>query len=513
MHTTRLLPAALAASMAAILLGGCAPVDDSDPAGNAVAEGSRYFGDVVFQSCSLESAVGGTPTEAQCGTLEVAENPAAPDGRRIRLNIAWLPANGGNGGGAPDPVFFLAGGPGQAATEHAGAVERMLGEVGRQRDIVLVDQRGTGGSNPLECRNADGEPVQLDTDLYDSPGQITAFARECAANMADRADPRFYTTTDAVRDLESVREALGVGQVNLFGVSYGTRVAQQYATTYPDRVRTIVLDGVAPNSLVVGGEFAQTLEDALALQSAKCRELPTCAGRYPVDMREQLRTVMAQLEAAPVEVDYRHPRTGALEHGTVTDDAVGALAFMFSYAPQTASLLPLVIDEAAHGRYAPLMSLVEMNALQMEGQMTRGMQWSVICAEDAGRWQRGDDDTGTLMGDEVAEGLFAACPAWPHGTAPEGFHQPFASGLPVLLLSGELDPVTPPRFGDEVVEHLPNGRHLVLEGQGHNVSWIGCAPKLVGQFIESADAEALDASCLDSLSYVPPFVTFNGWAP
>ncbi|KGM56738.1 cysteine protease [Lysobacter arseniciresistens ZS79] len=506
MHTTRFLPAALAAAAAALALAGCGPASD------APASAGARFGDIAFEPCSLQGAAGVEPVSAQCGTFEVAENPAQPDGRRIDLRIAWLPANKGSAVGTGDPVFFLAGGPGQAATEHAAAVQRMLGDVAKTRDIVLVDQRGTGGSNPLECVDANGEPMAFGPAL-ESPDRIAAFARECAAGLADHADPRFYTTTDAVRDLEAVRAALGVEQVNLVGVSYGTRVAQQYAATHPDRVRTIVLDGVAPNSLVVGGEFAQTLEDALALQSAKCRELPACARRYPVDMRERLRTVMERLEAAPVEVDYRHPRTGRLEHGTVTADAVGGLAFMFSYAPQTASLLPLVIDEAAQGRYAPLMSLVEMNTLRMEGQMTRGMQWSVICAEDAGRWQPGSGGDDTLMGDAVAEGLFAACDGWPHGSAPEGFHAPFASDLPVLLLSGELDPVTPPRYGEQVVEHLPNGRHLVLAGQGHNVSWIGCAPKLVGQFIEGADAAALDASCLDTLSYVPPFVTFNGWSP
>ncbi|MGY0799736.1 alpha/beta hydrolase [Lysobacter sp. A286] len=504
-------------------LAGCGQTTDRDTAGGGVVDGAapagathdtpgiRYFGEIAFEACALASATGGKTTEAQCGTFLVPENPDQPDGRKIALNIAWLPTDGG--GAAPDPVFFLAGGPGQAATEHAQAVMLTLAEVAKQRDIILVDQRGTGESNPLDCRDASGEPMEMDDSVVPSLAQMQTFAAQCARGLQDRADPRFYTTTDAVRDLDLVRAALGAEKINLIGVSYGTRVAQQYAATYPRHTRTVVLDSVAPNSLVVGGEFARTLEDALALQSSKCQQLPACRERYPTDMREQLRTVMTQLEQNPVEVDYRDSRTGELHHDTVTADAVGGLAFMFSYAPQTASLLPLMIDEAAQGRYAPLMSLVQMNTEQMQGQMTRGMQWSVLCAEDAGRYRPDPASSDTIIGSDVAEIFFAPCSVWPHGTAPAEFHQPFTSDLPVLLLSGELDPVTPPRYADEVVANLANGRHLVLQGQGHNVSGIGCMPKLLGQFMETADAAALEAKCLDNLSYVPPFVNFNGWPP
>ena len=512
MRTTRILHAAIAMAIAATALTGC-DADGANAAADPGADSTRHFGTIAFEPCSLESASGGPSTEAQCGTLEVPENPAAPDGRQIALDIAWLPASDPGGGDTDDPVFFLAGGPGQAATEHAATVEATLAEVGKQRDIILVDQRGTGGSNPLDCRDASGEPMELDLTATPDVAQLVAFARECAAGLEGRADPRFYTTTDAVRDLDAVRAALGVDQVNLLGVSYGTRVAQHYAATYPQHTRTVVLDGVAPNSLVIGGEFATTLEDALALQSAQCRELPACSARYPTDMRARLRTVMAELEANPVEVDYRDSRTGQLRHDTVTADAVGGLAFMFSYVPQTASLLPLVVDEAAHGRYAPLMSLVQMSGEQMQGQMTRGMQWSVLCAEDAGRYRAGSAADDTIVGSELAEMFFAPCAVWPHGQAPANFHQPFASELPVLLLSGQLDPVTPPRYAEQVVANLPNGRHLVLQGQGHNVSATGCMPELLAEFIDSADAQSLDTGCLDALSYIPPFVHFNGWAP
>ncbi|MDQ3617838.1 MAG: alpha/beta hydrolase [Pseudomonadota bacterium] len=514
MRTTRFnRPAAtaVAATLAAVLLlAGC---DSTAPAGDhADRTASRQFGDIAFASCSLPSVAGGQSTTAQCATFEVPENRDAPDGRQIALHIAWLPA-GGARGGIGDPVFFLAGGPGQAATEHAASVDTALREVRKQRDIILIDQRGTGDSNPLDCLDADGKPMSTDGLDETSPEALVEFARQCAASLEGRADPRFYTTTEAVQDLDAVRIALGVDRINLVGGSYGTRVAQQYAMRYPQHTRSLVLDGVAPNALVVGGEFAHTLEDALALQSAQCQRLPACQARYPTDMRAQLRKVMLDLQASPVEVEYRDPGTGESRLDTVTADTVTGLAFVFSYAPQTAALLPLVIDEAAHGRYAPLMSLSQLMARSVGEQMTRGMQWSVLCAEDAERFRAPADADTTILGAELAQMFFAPCAVWPRGKRPADFNAPFKSDLPVLLLSGELDPVTPPRYGEQVLQNLPNGRHLVLDGQGHGAMMLGCMPKLIGQFIETVDAKALDVECLDTMTYVPPFTSFNGWEP
>jgi len=505
MRTIRLLSAALAG---AVLLSACGPAAEA-PAG--IGAPSRQFGQLRFEPCSLQGVGGGTTTEAQCARHEVPEDPARPQGRRIALNLAWLPATS-QAGGSGDPVFFLAGGPGQAATEHAAVVNQALAEVRKQRDIVLIDQRGTGRSNPLACVDARGEPMELDQ-TAPSARDYAEFAQVCAASIAGRADPRLYTTTEAVADLEAVRAALRVEQVNLVGVSYGTRVAQQYAARHPQHTRTLVLDGVAPNDLVVGGEFAGTLEDALALQSAQCQRLPECRARFGTDMREQLRALMARLAAAPVQVEYRDPGTGASKREELTEHTVAGLAFAFSYAPQTASLLPLVLDEAARNRYGPLMSLAQMMSGEMAGQMTQGMQWSVVCAEDAPRYRARPGDAGTVLGAELATMFFAPCANWPAGSAPADFHAPLSSPVPALLLSGEIDPVTPPRYAERVLRGLPNGRHFELSGQGHNVFGIGCMPKLLGQFLESADAAALDAGCLDTVGYVPPFTSFNGWSP
>ena len=508
MRTIRLLPHALAT---ALLLAGCNGAPPAAGRATSDTAATRHFGAIAFEPCALPGITGGQSTQAQCATFEVPENPAAPHGRRIGLNIAWLPVAKGEGTG--DPVFFLAGGPGQAATEHAATVDAALREVRKQRDVILVDQRGTGQSNPLACLDANGKEMATDGLDAADPQALLGYARQCAQSLTTKADPRWYTTTEAVQDLDAVRGALGVDTLNLVGVSYGTRVAQQYAARYPQRTRALVLDGVVPNDLVVGGEFAHTFENALALQTAQCQKLPACKQRYPTDMRAQLRNVMATLKTAPVEVDYRDPTTGESRRDTMTADTVTGLAFIFSYAPQSAALLPLVIDEAARGRYGPLMSLSQLMTKSVGAQMSRGMQWSVLCAEDADRSRDDASAAGTLLGAQVARMFFAACPAWPTGTRPPGFTTPVKSSVPTLLLSGELDPVTPPRYGQRVLQGLSKGRHQVLRGQGHNVSGIGCMPKLLGQFFETADAKALDMQCLDTLTYVPPFTSFNGWEP
>lgn len=489
---------------AALALAGCA---ERAPAPRPEADSAvRRLGRIDFEPCALPGMLGGESVDARCGTLRVPENPAAPQGRMIDLHVAWLPA-GDKTEPAPDPVFFLAGGPGQAASEHAGTVANALREVRKQRHVFLLDQRGTGKSAALACPKPVEERFEESTD----PDDIVDYARLCAAGL--KADARFYTTTQAVADLDAVRRALGVGQVNLVGVSYGTRVAQQYAAAHPQATRALVLDGVVPNDLVVGGEFARMFERTLLMRSKACVADPTCARRYPIDLRTQVAALKQKLDAAPIEVDYRDPATGEAKRDTLSGQTVVGLSFLFSYMPQAAALLPVVVDEATQGRYGPLMSLAAMSQGSMQGSMNRAMQWSVVCAEDADRHRADPRDAQTVLGEDFSGPFFSVCQHWPRGTRPAGFEKPLATAVPALLMSGELDPVTPPEYGARVAKSLPKARHVVLKGQGHNVIGTGCMPKLVGQFIERADAKTLDTKCLDSIGPVPPFTSFNGWEP
>lgn len=491
----------------------------------AAAAPIRKLGSLAFTPCTLTPQAGTASVEAECGTLPVAENPALPAGRRIFLHIAWIPADE-EGPTQPDPVFMLAGGPGQAATSSYPQVAAAFADVRKKRNTILVDQRGTGQSHPLRCAELENnvpadqnkQSTQEDVIVAAMPGQATSAARardsaqRCRDVLSKNADLRFYTTTDAVRDLDAVRKAIGATRINLVGISYGTRVAQQYAMRYPQSTRTIVLDSVAPNTLILGNDFARNLEQGLDLQFGQCGKTSVC-GKSLGDPRSRLDALMARLKADPPLVRYRDASTNQMHEERLMPDDVAGLMRMYAYAPLASSLLPLQLKEASEGRYDGLMALAKMLDSTMSGQMALGMQLSVICSEDAYGLKANADDAATLLGNQFAHDLGAQCQVWPKGAIPADFHQPLRSAVPALLMSGEFDPVTPPRYGNAVVKTLRNGRHLTVRGQGHNVIGVGCMPKLFAQFIDKADAKSLDARCLKTLPYSPPFTSFNGWEP
>ena len=461
----------------------------------------RMYGRIAFKPCTLAPQFGPGSVEAQCGQLQVPEDRGNPSGRKIALNIAWVPADEGSDV-QPDPVLLLAGGPGQSAVDSYPQVAAAFADVLKQRNVVLVDQRGTGKSNLLSCK--------LDDDA--SPQAAQALAARCVDALSAKADLRHYTTTDAIADLEDVRKALGAPQLNLLGISYGTRVAQQYAMRHPEATRSIVLDSVVPNTLGLGNIFARNLDDALALQFAQCTRNPACKDKVG-DPRAELSKLMATLRAAPPTVRYRDAGTGQWRQDVLVPERISGMVRMYAYMPTIATLLPVLIHDANQGHYENLAALSRMMSGEMEDAMAMGMQMSVVCSEDAGSMVARAEDADTLLGNGLTESMAAMCKAWPKGAVPADFRKPLSTDVPALVLEGEFDPVTPPRYGEDVARALPNGRLLVLRGQGHNVIGVGCMPRLFAQFVQDANAKSLDAKCLDSLAYAQPFTSFNGWQP
>ena len=503
--STRHATAGLLAAALALALGACAPPEGGSATGD---DGRLRVGTIDFEPCSL-SAVGARAVEARCARFEVPEDHAAPGGRRIGLAVALLPARTQ---AEADPVVMIAGGPGQSALESYPGVAEAFNDVRRSRHVLLVDARGTGGSNPLHCKDdKGGNAFGPEQDL--SAAAMRAFAVRCRAALEAGADLRHYATSDHVRDLEAVRVALQVPQLNLVGVSYGTRVAQQYARAYPQATRSVVLDGVVPNDMVLGQEHARNLEAALATQFERCRAEPACVGNLG-DPSQHLSAVRAALETGDLPaVGYRDPVSGEWLEDTPGFEHLATLLRMFSYQPAAAATLPLLLHDAAGGRYAPLLAQSRMMTASIGDMIAHGMQLSVMCTEDAADLAIDPADAGSVLGNAMVTMLQAQCAAWPTLPRPEGFREPLAGETPVLAISGEFDPVTPPRYGDAVVAHLPRGRHLVAPGQGHNVIGTGCMPKLFAQFIERADAAGIDASCLARLAPPPPFAGYYGWEP
>jgi pimeloyl-ACP methyl ester carboxylesterase len=467
------------------------------------------LGRLTLTACELGRPDSGLTTAAWCAPFEVPENRDDPHGRKIALHLAVIRSDAQVP--AKDMLVFLAGGPGQAATETWPMIAPALDPLLSHRDVLLIDQRGTGQSNPLDCKAADKDDKAAALAGFDADRLRTKVAA-CLKEVEAKADPRFYTTTAAVADLEDARQALGAPDFDLVGVSYGTRVAQQYAMRHPDAVRSILLDGVVPNELVLGEDFARNLEDALKAQFARCTAEPACKARFG-DSYQTLYQLRDALRANPHKVSFRDPQTYQTVERTLSDDALASVVRLFAYSPVTTALLPLSIDAAAHGDVGPLLGQAKLISGDMADSMNGGMQSSVICSEDADLLKPRPQDANTILGTRMIDTLQAVCSVWPHGSRPADFHEPLKTAIPTLLLSGQYDPVTPPRYGEEVLKGLSNGRHLVLKGQGHNVIAAGCMRTVVQEFVEKLDPQKLDASCLDRLQPTPLFTDFNGATP
>ncbi|WP_458071128.1 alpha/beta hydrolase [Rhodanobacter sp. BL-MT-08] len=467
------------------------------------------LGSVTLTACELGQPNSGLSTAAWCADFPVPENRDDPHGRIIKLKLAVLRTSAQVP--SADMLVFLAGGPGQAATAAASTVASVLQPLRAHRNVLLLDQRGTGGSNALTCRDSD-EITAKDDEDSDDLGKIRSAAAACLKQISPRADPRYYTTTVAAQDLEDVRKALGAPAFDLIGVSYGTRMAQQYLMHYPDAVRSVVLDSSVPNTLALGESFAQTLDEALKLQFARCTAELACKQRFG-DPDQTLYQLRDALRANPHPVSFRDPETYRSVKRVLNESSLASVVRMFAYTPPTAALLPMSIDAAAHGDVGPLLGQAKILSGDLSELMGSGMQYSVICSEDADLLTPRPQDEQTILGTKMIDSLKAVCSVWPRGTRPANFHEPLNTDKPVLLLAGQYDPVTPPRYADEIAKGLPNARVLVLKGQAHSVMAAGCAPKLIKQFVEKLDPKALDASCLDLLQPTPIFIDFNGSTP
>jgi pimeloyl-ACP methyl ester carboxylesterase len=432
------------------------------------------------------------PIAAQCGTLAVPEDRSQPDGRKISLVVAILPANTLTP--KRDPLFILAGGPGQAATSLAPFAAQLVG-VRKDRDIVLIDQRGTGRSSPLDCaawKPDDGIEAALELDPVPK-------ARACAAELAARGvDPAQYTTAAFVADLDAMRIALGYDRINLWGGSYGTRAALEYLRAHPAKVRSVVLDGVVPPRMRIALDVWPAREAALAAVIEGCAASAACNAAHPA-LGRTLAAIDADLGPAGREMALADPRTGATQKVVLSFDHVLAALQPLLYVPELQSLLPEVIGRAAQQDYGPLLATASLLTADVADQINTALHYSVACAEDAPRLATGDVERAlaNLRTHTLALHVVAVCSVWPKGTASVEATTPVTSAVPVLILSGALDPVTPPANGEEVARTLSNSKHIVARGYGHIVSPHGCAPRLIAAFVDDLDFAKLPANCLE----------------
>lgn len=442
-----------------------------------------------------------------CATLEVPVDYSDPDGPGIGLFLARVPALTAEP--AADPLVIINGGPGGSAVDLYLQMRAAFEPVRRQRDILLLDQRGTGRSlSGLDC------DIDDDFDLVTASEEEVRTEVETCIGEFDH-DPRQFTTSVAVRDLETLRVALGINSWNIYGVSYGTRVAQHYLRRYEDRVRSVILDGVVPAELTLGPAIAGDAQVALDAIFARCLDDESCADRF-TNLPVQFAELQERFVDDSIEVQINDPDSGAPESIELESSHLQGVVRLMSYSDATVSLLPLVIDQAWMGNYGPLAAQAKLQIDSVTESLGFAMHNSVICTEDAPWFPDAAVAAASspYLGNSVIDGLRTICEIWPAGIIDDDFKQAVVSDQPVLVLSGEHDPVTPPIYGEQIIDAgLSNARHVIGASKGHGLIGVGCMPRLIEQFIEAADPEAIDTACLDREPPMPFFLSFQGPAP
>jgi pimeloyl-ACP methyl ester carboxylesterase len=449
----------------------------------------------------------GVPDEARCGTYEVFENRDTRTGRKIALNIAVLPATGPDR--LPDPIAFFDGGPGEPSVSDAAWHEENLKPLRRQRDILLVDARGTGRSAPLDCQESEAARLQGYLNDFLPLDQV----RACRDLLEKRADLTQYTTARIADDMAEVAAALGYGKLNLMGTSYGTRAVLVFLRRHPERVRTATIFGVLPTDARVPLPAARNTQNALDALFADCARDSACAKAFP-DPRSDLAAALRRLDK-PLPVETADPDTGKSLSLVLTREAVTQTLRYMLYGDYGRPRIPLALHQAAAGDFRLLGAMAALFGTTVTGG-SRGLYLSVTCAEDVAFIHEDEIPAaveGTFLGDFRIRRQIAACKEWPAAKLGPDFLQPVTAEVPVLALAGENDPTTPPANAQQAIRHLKNGRLIVVPHRAHGVVGTpgsACVVGVIGQFIEAGSAGKLDTGCLEG---IPPLTFLTEKSP
>ena len=456
---------------------------------------------VKLEPCEVPGAEQGQKEKALCGGHEVFEDRDAKKGRKIKLNIVVFPAT--SPGKSLDPLFYIPGGPGSSATEDAPYIAKDFSKIREKRDLVFVDQRGTGGSNPLVCEFFSPPDVQSYLGHWNPPDQT----RRCRKRLAEKADLRLYVTTIAMDDLDEVREALGYGRINLYGASYGTRAVQSYIKRHGKNVRAAILHGVSPPDQFMPRDFPQHTERALEGVITECLTDAACKAAFP-NVRSDIGSVLQKLKRGPVEVEIKSPEDrNKTVRVTISRDLAGEAVRYMLYQTGAASRIPLVMNAAAKGDFAPLAEAAVFYRQQIVATGATGLYLAITCAEDlpfanSKDAEKRNADDATFLGDYRLRQQLEACAEWPRSPVEKTYAEPVRSNLPVLIFTGQWDPVTPPLYGDRVAKTLPNSLHVVVPSGGHGfggLSGLDCITNLTTDFIQTGTTKGLDTSCVKSI--------------
>lgn len=452
---------------------------------------------LTLENCHL----GEIRSQVSCGKLQVPENYQQPQGTKISINFAVLPAidNSEN----KTPLMFLAGGPGQAAVELATGLNRVFREVRKTRDIILVDQRGTGKSSALSCDLDDEDDVYKLLPEVLNPQDI----KDCISQF--KGDVSQYNSENAIRDFDAVRAALGHKKLNIYGGSYGTRAGLVYMRMFPESLESVILDSVGPIEVPIG-LFGQSGARSFHLLLDNCKNDVSCNIAFP-NLAEEFQQVKDRLAKEPVSLAIQHPRLGTPTTFVINSSKLtGNLRFQL-YSMRGRSMVPLVIHQAYLGNYKPLLGLIA--STEGEQMVYTGLLFNIVCNEDIPRASKADqakDANNDFDGGDAHLAFNAICPLFPQYRPSKDFYQSVTADIPTLILSGNLDPVTPPSNGDYSAKTLPNSHHIVVKNASHTVAMSTCANDLVNEFLTIKDPKGLDESCLDDIPQETFMTSVNG---
>jgi pimeloyl-ACP methyl ester carboxylesterase len=439
----------------------------------------------------------GVTRPARCGVLTVLENPQRPGGRRLGVHFAVIAATGGRA--LRDPIVVLMGGPGEKAIESASVYVEKLAPLLSDRDLLLVDQRGTGQSAPLECHLfSPADPAASVRDLF-PPAAVT----RCVRNLEKTADLARYLFPYFADDLEQVRRALGYERLNLFAGSYGTRAAQAYLRAYPKSVRTAYLGSPVP--IDVGGPmgFAKTEQTALDLMFENCAASPACHAAFP-NLRSEFQQVVKRLDAGHVRVHV----PGAADPVVLSRGRVAEWVRSQLYRPRDAAALPWFLHRAYAGDWTAMLDDMLSDARGAEQDLSFGLFFSITCSEDMPFVQEKDvvaATRDTFLEEYRLRQQQAACKLWPKAQLLKGYRRPIKSSVPTLFVTGDLDGGTPLWFTDRVAQGFSNHVTVVVRGQGHT-EWNECVAGKYEQLVRSGSVRGLNSPSCPPIP-LPPFKT------
>jgi pimeloyl-ACP methyl ester carboxylesterase len=425
---------------------------------------------------------------AQCGTLSVLEDRERPEGRKIDLNIVVLRATEKS----KEPVFMLAGGPGQGATDLAGLALGPFAPVLESRDFVFVDQRGTGKSNPLLCPNGSADNPQAAFGGLFDPEMMA----DCMERLSGHADLPLYSTPHVIDDLEQVRAWLGYEKVMLWGGSGGTRTALVWMRQHPERFVGAVLDGVTPTNFHAPSGMARAAHDALEHVFEDCEAQESCHAAYP-ELDKDFRKVLWLFEGGPVKTHITREDGTEVPVTMTRGDFTYALRAMLYQARRIKPLPGLIHRTAQSGDVSPFAQGLWLRDVNLRPVVAMGVHFGAYCNEDMPFINPKDIPgltEGTFLGTYLMEQYGGVCDFWQANPVSRDYLQPTTSDVPTLIYSGYYDPSTPPSMGEEAHRHLPDSRHVVVRNEAHG-SGFGCGRAAQIAFLESGSLDGLGPIC------------------